>query len=576
MGVSFAEGTQFIKVGLMYGSVKETSLPLSSPEGLSFGEYKNQVWNPYLNFGNSTALTVIKNGSNSSDAIITIPGQTGSVTYGKYHCQIGGEFDSVFLANAELAKIKAIDSNAYLAYDGLWKIYIGSYLNEGEMTIKLSELQSKFIPLNIQRATFNYNAFMVLENNVVTLLFDGSKGDLGFKSQVEGGIVSFNKYKYRNALLFKRYTSSDPTVINYLPLDHYVYGVIPYEISPNWHVEALKAQAVAARNYAVISLNKHSKHGFDVCTTEDCQVYAGYNVEKPSSNSAVDLTSNKFLKYNGKLAQTYFHSNSGGRTENSENVWNAAFPYLIGVDDPYSVGAPNSEWTVRYTSSEIEQLLLAKKYNIGSLKSVYVEKVSQNGRALKTTFVGTASTISFDKDKIRSIFKTGDLKSTWFTISSGNTPPTGNTVPNMNTAPTGNTVISGNVVPSGNVNPAGNASIIVESASGLATLNTEGVYVASAQNTALNPVGNALVGHNGVTNLPLTVTPFVPPSTTTILPMPPTTTPATIPTNGVFVINGRGNGHGIGMSQWGIKKMAETGFSYEQILSFYYPGTYIE
>ena len=249
-------------------------------------------------------------------------------------------------------------------------------------------------------------------------------------------------------------------------------------------------------------------------------MYVGANVETPLSNQAVDLTKGIFLKYNGKLASTVYHSNSGGRTENAENLWTNKVPYLVGVDDPYSIGSPNDTWSVSYSPEEITQKLLAKNYNIGTLQDVFVELYSDNGRALKTTFVGTSGKVTIEKDKIRSLFN-DQVKTNYITI----------TKPGTSTA--GMSVIS-----SSGTSTLPTAAIALQGAEQLKTANTATGLIATDGNatTAIQQSSSA----------------------------------------DKYVFNGKGWGHGVGMSQWGAKKMAEQGFTYEQILTHYFQNTYLE
>jgi len=138
-------------------------------------------------------------------------------------------------------------------------------------------------------------------------------------------------------------------VVNQLPLESYLYGVVPREMPASWPLTALEAQAVAARSYAVATRNSGGL--FDVYCTAYSQVYNGVGVgqvgEVASSNRAVDLTKGVVATYAGKVITAYFFSTSGGYTENIENVWPAAAPqpYLKGVPDPYDDASPYHIWT---------------------------------------------------------------------------------------------------------------------------------------------------------------------------------------------------------------------------------------
>ena len=117
-------------------------------------------------------------------------------------------------------------------------------------------------------------------------------------------------------------------MVNSLPLQHYLYGVVPREVNPGWHMEVLKAQAVAARNFAVVNLNKHGAYGFDVCSGTDCQVYGGLDSESPSTNAAVDETCGQMIYYQGKPITAFYHASSGGYTENLRTCGASHCPIL--------------------------------------------------------------------------------------------------------------------------------------------------------------------------------------------------------------------------------------------------------
>ncbi len=94
----------------------------------------------------------------------------------------------------------------------------------------------------------------------------------------------------------------------------------------------------------------------------------------------------KLLKYNGQIVQTYYHSTSGGHTESIENIWSGSLPYIVGTYDPYSIGAPNTDWELSYTRSEIEVYWSNSGHNIGTLTDVRIDEVSENGRVQKLVF----------------------------------------------------------------------------------------------------------------------------------------------------------------------------------------------
>ena len=132
------------------------------------------------------------------------------------------------------------------------------------------------------------------------------------------------------------------SVVNRLGLEAYLQGVVPGEMPSDWPAEALKAQAVAARSYALAQ--RVAGKSFDVYADVRSQVYGGLAVEKPSTTAAVRDTAGEAVLYEGKPAVTYFYSTSGGRTAGSDEIFEQPRPYLVSVDDPYDTLSPYHRW----------------------------------------------------------------------------------------------------------------------------------------------------------------------------------------------------------------------------------------
>ena len=132
--------------------------------------------------------------------------------------------------------------------------------------------------------------------------------------------------------------------INVVGLEPYLYGVVPSEVPDDWPADALKAQAVAARSYALAT--RKTAGDFDLYPDTRSQVYRGVDEEEESTNLAVDETAGEVLLYGGRVVTTYFHSTSGGRTASIADVWprSKAVPYLVSVDDPYDSLSPHHTW----------------------------------------------------------------------------------------------------------------------------------------------------------------------------------------------------------------------------------------
>ncbi len=200
--------------------------------------------------------------------------------------------------------------------------------------------------------------------------------------------------------------SSGLTVINDLKLEDYVASVVGKEMYPIWPQEALKAQAVAARSYAIFQ-KQHPKYKlFDVLSTTTSQVYAGLDGEANTTQTAAQATAGQVLTYQGKVIESVFHSASGGHTENSEDVWVKAVPYLRGVPD-FDQAAPVFQWNLALTATQIRQRIPG----VGDIISITPVKTTPVGRVRILKVQGsTGSRLLKGSDARRAL----GLKSTYF------------------------------------------------------------------------------------------------------------------------------------------------------------------
>ncbi|WP_334111196.1 SpoIID/LytB domain-containing protein [Thermodesulfitimonas autotrophica] len=172
-------------------------------------------------------------------------------------------------------------------------------------------------------------------------------------------------------------------LVNELPLEEYLYGVVPCEMPYRWPAEALKAQAVAARSYAVRKIQEGQGKPFDVDGTQLNQVYGGIDAERPETTAAVKATEGLVLKYSGEVVAAYFHSSDGGYTENSEDVWRNWCGYIRGKADPYDRHPENPHygWSVTCSVYDLVYRLQERGYDFSVVTEVYVaEKTSAGGR----------------------------------------------------------------------------------------------------------------------------------------------------------------------------------------------------
>lgn len=281
------------------------------------------------------------------------------------------------------------------------------------------------------------------------------------------GELALDGRRYRGALEL-RHKSGGLTAVNIVPVDDYLRSVVPEEMPTDWPAEALKAQSVAARSFSLASRGRHASEGYDLCTTTHCQLYTGTAAEKTASTAAVRATRGEVLTYGGRPIEALFHTDSGGMTESSENVWGSHVPYLRAVRDAQTKTLP---WTKTITRAELERKLAAKGHHIGKVRSI----------ALSPLAIGRAA-----KDRTAS----GRVK-----------------------------------------------TMTVKGTKGAATLS--------------GTTWRSLLG------------------------LKSTLFDAKL-TKDAVTFTGYGSGHGLGISQWGAKRLAETGKSYADILHHYYTGTTLQ
>lgn len=348
---------------------------------------------------------------------------------------------------------------------------------------------------------------------------------------------------YRGRLLLRSRTDG-LLAVNVLGLEEYLYGVVGEEMGYDAPSEALKAQAVASRSYAVSSLGKNPDYDLGADTLS--QVYRGYTAEmKPLAErvrEAVDATRGQVIYYDGQIIPAYYHANAGGYTEASENVWSQALPFLQPVPSPWDEAAlhyqpqrPDGwpantyQWQVSLSRAEIEKKIAVWNQkqlaagrpdlviNIGQLLGLEVSRQQRDpargatlsGRVTRLDLTGKAGVASVYRDQIRSLL---GLRSTLFSVEADSqvwiAAPGGAEAVNQTA---GRYIITG----------TGSRQVI--------TLEIDKLWIQGATNSREVPV---------------------------------------VPDG--FTFTGRGWGHGVGMSQWGARGMALEGYKYQEIILHYY------
>ena len=197
-------------------------------------------------------------------------------------------------------------------------------------------------------------------------------------------------------------------VINLTTADEYLRGVIPGEMPTSWHLEALKAQTIAARTFALKNRRRHAADGYDLCSTTHCQVYKDLDAAVESSDAAIEATFGEVLMYNGALINATFHSDSGGMTEDAAEVWGQAVPYLVSVDEFDTKTYP---WSKKIA---VKDFVAALGADIGTLKAIKLSALeigrgaadrSSSGRVKFLIAVGSKGEVKITGVEMRTKFK---------------------------------------------------------------------------------------------------------------------------------------------------------------------------
>ncbi len=194
--------------------------------------------------------------------------------------------------------------------------------------------------------------------------------------------------RYRGSIEF-RVESGSLSVINELNIEDYLRGVVASEMPASWPAEALKTQAVAARNFALQRVETTRGSSYNVTCDLSSQVYGGYDAESPATNKAVEDTRGMVMLSGGNLVAAFFHSSSGGYTENSGDVWVAKLPYLKWKEDPFDKNDAYYNWQVNYTADQLKEKLAGAGYEFSKVTDLQeLARTSSGARVKKIAVKG--------------------------------------------------------------------------------------------------------------------------------------------------------------------------------------------
>lgn len=437
--------------------------------------------------------------------------------------QVFGTFNEAY---AIAAPLRESGYKAYATFmgQGEWKVFVGHKDTVDELSQILSQVNGTY-DVTYQQAPSSSSRVLMESYDLYPIMFENRNMTTVFGTNDRRGedqVIDLGKRSYRDYMEIYREGNSGILPVNLVEINHYLYSVVISEVYASWPEESLMAQAIAARTFASYYTDiagKYPGEAYDLDDTVNSQVYKGYSIEDERVNSAVDKTVYKKIYYNDQVIPAYFFASSGGRTENSENVWSGTVPYLRSVPDIYEQNPERHPWVVELTPSEISNVLKSRGVDVGTVTDLIADGYSRAGRVMDLKVVGTGGTYVLSKETMR--YWLGMYSRKFTLIKNGDTPDTKYPVMNGDGVVT-EVDYNGSYVVSG----SGNVTSLVSDQEQMIVLGTD------------NIINQPLV--SGIA--------------------------------GTFLLAGEGWGHGVGMSQAGAKGMALAGFDHEAILTHYYSG----
>jgi len=200
-------------------------------------------------------------------------------------------------------------------------------------------------------------------------------------------------------------------LVNTLPLDAYLAGVLSKEVSPAWAPAAQQAQAIVARTYALGKLRPAK--AYDVVASESDQRYDGITGESVEGRGAVDATGGVIVTFEGAPARVAYSACCGGQTADAGEVWNTPYPYLRAVPDPYCAGTPGYAWQIDVPIGTLQSAFGSQLTGIGALRGVEIAGTDPANRPRGIRFIGDAAIFETTPSRFRASLGTSVVRSTF-------------------------------------------------------------------------------------------------------------------------------------------------------------------
>ena len=438
-------GDVLVSAGLMYGDNITTGFQCETDYGYTIGEQYLDGDKDFRELWEIDAEVI----SCTSDANLSKTDMTFLITdderdsaIGWYHIEVScsgydrDELETVIddtSRDVERLGLYTIPSYIYSDYT----LRIGSFSSRRDAEEYLSDIEDIFPRNDVYVASPTDTAVSVIDPYDDVILFEydcGGESELGLKAHEDKNgntyIMTPARNVYDGVFCFKRYDNGDTdgvSLINILPLEAYIAGVLPYETSNSWLPETLKAFAVTVRSFTLTHLNKHKQYGFDLCTTTECQVYKGAGRINENVMNAVLETKGDVMTYDGDIVNAYYSSSMGGVTVSAKDAWGSSteYPYLAAVETPWEnyMVHNNGFWINEVSPEELLERLHKAGYEEleDAVEDVEIVQLATNSTYVKTLRVTDIHGTSVDintTDKVRTSL-TPYVKSANFVVGKG-------------------------------------------------------------------------------------------------------------------------------------------------------------
>ena len=230
-------------------------------------------------------------------------------------------------------------------------------------------------------------------------------------------LIFINGRTFRGEILIIRENNGMLTAVNRIGLEDYIRGILYNEASHYWPMEALKAQAIVSRTYAVYSMQQNKFKAFDVTNDVYSQVYGGSKSERFRTNQAVDETLGKVIVFEGKIIPAYFHATCGGHTEDASLLWKINIPPLKGVVCGFCKDSPHFNWHEVIFTGDLRQDLVDAGYHIGVIKNIIPTGRDESGRIRDLLIINKKNDLIISAKDFRNIIGPNLIRSTNFNVS---------------------------------------------------------------------------------------------------------------------------------------------------------------